>query len=253
MRMVNAIGRTGYISSDYAELTEEKNPAGLPYVVVKSANVNIRKAPYVDNVNNPALLQANTGDRYVWIGQDIESNSYNWIRGPFSSEQLKASINNRAGMIIPDELQTIEITKRGVSDRVISMTANGQEIVLSNADQFRSAMNGLPSTRFEVEKTGEYTILGADGHVRQLPASTGAIHVLSGSQTNEMTLPEYYVMNADKQVRAVTKEPNFRFVGLGNGHGIGMSQYGAKAFAELGYDYGKILKYYYNEVSIVKG
>lgn len=36
----------------------------------------------------------------------------------------------------------------------------------------------------------------------------------------------------------------------GFGHGIGMSQYGAKAMAEAGYDYKKILKHYYTNVEI---
>ena len=38
---------------------------------------------------------------------------------------------------------------------------------------------------------------------------------------------------------------NFVFVGRGWGHGVGMSQYGAKDLAELGYDYDVILRTYY--------
>jgi stage II sporulation protein D len=245
-------GRAAYISSDYAVITEQKNPAGLPYIEVRGSGINIRLAPRVDDIVNAPISKANTGDRFVWIGQDIQSNEYNWIRGPFSAEAIKASINNRALIPIQGNLQSLEITRRGASNRVIGMRANGQDITLSNADSFRGAMNDLPSTRFEVEETGKYTILGANGKARELPVSAGVIHIQSGDQKNELGLPEYYVMNADQKIRMVTKEPLFRFIGLGFGHGIGMSQYGAKAFAELGYDYQKILKYYYNEVSIVK-
>lgn len=39
-------------------------------------------------------------------------------------------------------------------------------------------------------------------------------------------------------------------VTLGFGHGVGMSQCGAAALAEEGYDYGKILKYYYTGVEV---
>ena len=42
----------------------------------------------------------------------------------------------------------------------------------------------------------------------------------------------------------------FVFNGKGNGHGVGMSQYGAKALAENGYTYDKILKYYYTGIEI---
>lgn len=48
----------------------------------------------------------------------------------------------------------------------------------------------------------------------------------------------------DQQTITITTE--------GFGHGIGMSQYGAKAMAEAGYDYTKILKHYYTGVEITK-
>lgn len=245
-------GRTAYISSDYADLTEHKNQAGLPYIEVTGMGVNVRPAPRVNEAENAPIAKVNAGERYVWIGQDIESNAYNWIRGPYSADLLKASINNRASTDIQGSLQTLEVTQRGVSERVIGMMANGREIDLKDADSFRGAMNGLPSTLFDVEETGRYTILGAKGKTRELPADSGAIYIQSGDQSNELSLTEYYVMNADLQVRAVSKEAQFRFIGLGFGHGIGMSQYGTKALAERGYDYVSILQYYYKDVSIAK-
>ncbi len=43
----------------------------------------------------------------------------------------------------------------------------------------------------------------------------------------------------------------FVIKGNGNGHNVGLSQYGAKAMAELGYSYEQILNYYYTGISIV--
>ncbi len=43
----------------------------------------------------------------------------------------------------------------------------------------------------------------------------------------------------------------FVIKGSGNGHNVGLSQYGAKAMAELGYTYAQILTYYYTGVTIV--
>ena len=40
--------------------------------------------------------------------------------------------------------------------------------------------------------------------------------------------------------------------GGGNGHGIGMSQYGARGMAEKGYNYKEILDYYYQNVVVKK-
>ena len=43
----------------------------------------------------------------------------------------------------------------------------------------------------------------------------------------------------------------FVIKGNGNGHNVGLSQYGAKAMAELGYTYEQILNYYYTGISIM--
>ena len=45
---------------------------------------------------------------------------------------------------------------------------------------------------------------------------------------------------------------NVKISTKGNGHGVGMSQYGALSMAKLGYSYDKILKYYYTNVEINK-
>lgn len=42
----------------------------------------------------------------------------------------------------------------------------------------------------------------------------------------------------------------FTLTGTGNGHNVGMSQYGAKAMAENGYQYEDILKFYYTNITL---
>ncbi|MGH9551600.1 MAG: hypothetical protein ACRD3W_19595, partial [Terriglobales bacterium] len=46
------------------------------------------------------------------------------------------------------------------------------------------------------------------------------------------------------------EENLYTFAGRGNGHGLGMSQWGAKALAEQGYNAAQILAYYYKDVSV---
>ena len=73
------------------------------------------------------------------------------------------------------------------------------------------------------------------------------------------------VILQDEQVRTdLTKLPSACFEvltnadgqivlrGGGNGHGIGMSQYGARGMAEKGYNYKEILDYYYQNVVVKK-
>jgi len=47
-------------------------------------------------------------------------------------------------------------------------------------------------------------------------------------------------------------EGMFRFTVTGFGHGVGMSQYGAKVFAEEGSDYAAILAHYYQGAELVR-
>lgn len=46
------------------------------------------------------------------------------------------------------------------------------------------------------------------------------------------------------------EDNNYIFAGRGFGHGLGMSQYGAKTLAESGYNAAQILSYYYRDVSV---
>lgn len=43
---------------------------------------------------------------------------------------------------------------------------------------------------------------------------------------------------------------SFTITGTGNGHNVGMSQYGARAMAEQGYTYQDILQFYYTDITI---
>lgn len=63
----------------------------------------------------------------------------------------------------------------------------------------------------------------------------------------------------DKNIKIIKKELEvndgetiFIFKGRGLGHGVGLSQWGAKALAERGYNYKDILNYYYQDTEVVR-
>ncbi len=60
-----------------------------------------------------------------------------------------------------------------------------------------------------------------------------------------------YTVTTETNVATASSPDNFIFVGKGWGHGAGLSQYGAKDLANLGYDYSAIIHAYYTDVSIV--
>ncbi|CAG7631374.1 hypothetical protein PAESOLCIP111_03292 [Paenibacillus solanacearum] len=254
-RIVLPNGATGYIHSDYARATGQSNPAGLPFYVSTGTDVSVRPAPYVDNAANPALFKVNIGDRFVVIDEVKESNAYAWVRGPYDPAKLRDKLAGAlpagAGAASIDKL---EISKRGPSGRVLEVTANGQPLKAAYPDALRTLLGGLPSNLFEIEDTGRYTILGTDGITRNQSASSTPLYVASGSgPAVQQKEPQLFVMDAGGSVRLVTKNQQYIFRGTGLGHGLGMSQWGARGYAELGYDYQKILQTYYVGVSVVKG
>ena len=95
-----------------------------------------------------------------------------------------------------------------------------------------------------------YTVQGAGNSVAtSTVANTSTVMTADGAQkasSNQM------VILGAEQARVVDNSNNFMFVGRGYGHGIGMSQWGAKGLADAGYSYEDILKHYYQNVTIIK-
>ncbi|WP_405460342.1 SpoIID/LytB domain-containing protein [Paenibacillus sp. HJGM_3] len=256
-RVVLQDGTAGYIRSDYAKDTGMKSAAGLPILEATDSGVAIRPAPYVDNIKNEAIAKVNKGDRMTKIGQDVESNAFNWIRGPYNASQLLETINGTVSPAITGPLTSVEVAKTGPSARVTEMKLNGKSVTLAKSDNFRTALQGLPSTRFQVEETAKMSVMGADGQIRQVTQPQGTVYALSGSDTGgakplAANKGNWYMMNGSGQIRLATMDPQFRFSGYGFGHGLGMSQWGARGLAQSGYDYRYILQYYYNGVTISK-
>ena len=93
----------------------------------------------------------------------------------------------------------------------------------------------------------------------KLPALDG-VSVISGSgQVTSLSGKSFAVLTADGLSEVQTgstskpsKNPSgtFTLTGTGSGHNVGMSQYGAKAMAELGYTYDEILEFYFSDVTI---
>ncbi|QUI24140.1 SpoIID/LytB domain-containing protein [Vallitalea pronyensis] len=88
----------------------------------------------------------------------------------------------------------------------------------------------------EQEKDGLY-VVDASGQPRQLSVNTEQTIVIS--QDNINSIPSIQ-----------GKKDTYFFVGQGNGHGVGMSQSGAKCMAGVGFAYDEILKYYYRDIEV---
>ncbi|MNH95150.1 Amidase enhancer precursor [compost metagenome] len=261
-------GKLGYVHSSYMKDTGKKNAAGLPYYEAIEAGINVRSAPYVDNTSNPSTAQLSAKQQVLVLGQEKESNAYSWVR-VYKASYIENSLAAN-GTKLQGPLQTLEITKRGPSGRVIEMKANGQTIKVPYPDTLRTALGGLPSTLFEIGGSGEYTIEGNVGSGTDELGTSGTIYVLAAGQTEPVQIAKSQtsVIHATGEVKpllqqdkpttspskpqSVNANQEFVIKGTGYGHGLGMSQWGARGYAELGYDYKKILQAYYYGVNITK-
>ena len=103
--------------------------------------------------------------------------------------------------------------------------SSGGIICVNDADTRLASLEGV-------------SVLSGSGKTTKL---TGSASVLSASGTYSVGGGSTHTTSADGV---------FTITGSGSGHNLGMSQYGAKAMAEMGYTYEEILEFYYTGITI---
>ena len=167
------------------------------------------------------------------------------------------------------EAEDILITKISVGGRVQELQLIGTRGVKtlnkeSIRTYFSSACGSLPSKMFTIN--GKGGISAADGGASRgssllsvaesqgiIARTEGALSYLNGKRLSVHVSTKQTQQSADT-VYAVhistVQDGKFIFSGRGNGHGVGLSQKGAQAMAQKGYDYEEILCHYYTGITI---
>lgn len=252
-RVVLPNGKVGYIREDLVKDSGMKNAAGKPILLSTTADTNIRRNPLIEN-NVAPVEQIKSGVQLVALEKVIQSNANTWRRGPYTSAEMLKAIN--AKLSISGPITSMEVSETGPSGRAVAVSVNGKKLAVSSPFELRALLgvNGsLQSTYFTIEQTGKVVVLGASNQQRVKQDGAGNLQVLGANGQTATASGEYmFVLDGAGNVRAATKEAGFQFDGKGNGHGVGMSQYGAYSFANQGYDYKYILQYYYAGTTIAK-
>lgn len=138
---------------------------------------------------------------------------------------LKLSENSRVmelGILGTKGMHTLE--KDAIRSTLGSSKFKNTYFTLEDSESFVSASGGLGKSDAVILNSGLKSAFDKlDGFVDKKVMSTGQ-EFISGS--------------------------TFVFSGKGNGHGIGLSQYGANGMAKKGYDFREIIEYYFKGVSI---
>ncbi|THF83822.1 SpoIID/LytB domain-containing protein [Cohnella fermenti] len=248
-RVVLESGKTGYIRSDLLRESGTMNEAGIKLFEVTGDGVAVRSSPQVVSSVEP-IARANKGDKVVTLEVVPEYTAYSWREAPVTPDELLTAINKRAKTKIDGPLRTLEVSQTGPSGRAIEIKVNGQAVDVGYPDNLRGALGGIKSTLFTIEETGRIALVQSNGQTQE-KTSTSGFQVIGAGGTGTLS-GNYVILGADGALRAATTEPGFVISGKGYGHGLGMSQWGAKGLADQGYDYQSILLYYYKDVKIEK-
>ena len=114
---------------------------------------------------------------------------------------------------------------------------NGDQVIFVNTELIQRAVAGLQRSREEFQALLDQAELG---DLYAISGSGGLVPAEEYVMEGETTAP---ATPADTQV--TVRGDSYVFQGAGNGHQLGMSQYGAWAMAERGFSYDEIVEFYY--------
>jgi len=162
----------------------------------------------------------------------------------------------REGYDVGQFYDVVPAGPQGVSGRWTTLELQGSKgKALINATEFRRILN-LKSTLFQIirQKEGwqdrlktfspgdQAVVLGRGGTTTKAISS---LTVLGGGASRPLLLGSASGTTGLTAVGRQLVPEGFRLDGHGWGHGVGLSQWGARALAEKGNTFDKILKYYY--------
>lgn len=150
------------------------------------------------------------------------------------------------------DVTNVIVEQYSVNGRSLKTTIVGTKSSVSfSKDSIRSFFSdsNFKTNYFTVQIPGSgVSVLTSNGTAKM---SSSQISVLSASGTSNLALNGLKASNGISSAPIQTASSAYTFNGKGWGHGVGMSQWGAKKMAELGYNYEEILTYYYQNTNLV--
>lgn len=201
--------------------------------------------------------------QFVSVDDSIEQSPYkNW------SVQISATnILKKFGFSTSDQLLDVKLTKGGANGEVTAVTAvtnSGEKTITGNETVMRNVFldagnKSLKSNWFDISFTkptggvNDITVQQVNGTTPidslngvSVQTANGVVSIPDGSVSIQTSSGVVNTDTVQTGIQSVTVN------GKGYGHRIGMSQYGAKSRAEAGWTYDRILKHYYQGVTIEK-
>lgn len=169
-----------------------------------------------------------------------------WGKETFADgyERVKDAVKETKGQILAYEGEPVEPLFHKIS---AGATRTGDYPYLQSVESQRDiqADGYLTILEWETDTYGEMQMIAQDdaGYVQEIQVGG---QIWSGDEAMErlqLPSPAFSIEHHEGKIRALCK---------GNGHGYGMSQYGAEKMAEEGYTAEDILKYYFKNTEVIQ-
>ncbi|WP_026475749.1 SpoIID/LytB domain-containing protein [Alkaliphilus transvaalensis] len=197
-----------------------------------SENVWTAALPYIRGVKDDYSLDAPNG---------------NWVE-TFTKAEIKEALQKN-GINIGEPVN-IRVTEKSVNGRVLTLTVTGTTGSHDLSKERGRIVFGLRSTWFDValQGGGSVAVKSATSEGLVNPKGSSVMTADGLKVINNSTNIKLFNGQNYKQVESGPEV--FAFEGKGWGHGLGMSQHGARKMAELGHNFEAILMYYYTGVKV---
>ncbi|KZE46910.1 sporulation protein SpoIID [Brevibacillus parabrevis] len=223
--------------------------------------------PYLRSVESDDALPVDGVN--AWYRVQLADGSIGYVRGDLIKESGTDDTGARMA-VITTENTNLRLGP-STSTRVLSTLPNGAEVTIlsQEAEENAYAWTRGPFTSAELTAMinanqdknkapripGNVTSLkvtkrGPSGRVIAMEANGIPIKVTAPDAFRSIFSQGGTALRSTKFDVEVVKGGQFLFRGNGFGHGLGVSQYGARAMAQGGYDYQQILQHYYQDVTI---
>lgn len=176
--------------------------------------------------------------------------SYNYIwEKVLTAEEIKKILfisNVEIGDIL-----SVSAEEYSPSGRVTKLRITGTQGSITYYNEDTRTIFSLNSQKYTIQSAGNVVVKAADGSLKTIALDGRYVASAAGVGTLSAANTAIYIVGADNQVQKVNMSSDkYVFNGRGWGHGVGMSQEGAKGFARNGYNYEQILKHYYTGITV---
>ncbi len=198
-----------------------------------------------------------------------------------TSSDLVGMLNDRGQNIgVPLDIVIDDISSGGRVNSITIVGTEGQYTTTKESIRSFFSYGGqpsLPSRLFTISSSGEIIDNGNGGGTSTI--DDNEVYVTNGYYTEAIDLENVTIVSDNNEEKISTSDvyilgsdtstsysPNtysdvnlynndipdreYLISGKGYGHGVGMSQYGAKGMADQGYDYIEILEFYYDGIDV---